>query len=114
MRKTQEKINLENEAFEDTFKPNSIIEDGNSISMYKDDNGQTVFKIENLLGAMERIPDKIDSIISVKNIGSSKEQEKKYLPENKCVLCDQILPENSFTLFCGDCLIVEKTPSDWL
>lgn len=77
------------------------------VEVYKNTKGEIVFKIVNLIEAVESTPEQIKSLVSVRNIsaveGSIRETSLGFMHNKLCIFCDNKVDIHRSTLFCQSC-----------
>ncbi|OAG31533.1 hypothetical protein NEDG_00008 [Nematocida displodere] len=86
-----------------------------SIQVFKNQKGEKTFKIRNLIGMIKNEQAALMDLVSVKHM--HKEPHTHRTPRvsgrvtDNCMLCDKDLQEDTLTVFCSTCLIMEDEMS---
>ncbi|KAI5188964.1 hypothetical protein NEMIN01_0228 [Nematocida minor] len=94
------------------FSVSGADRDSNSIRVYRNKEGERVFKIVNLIQAVESTPEQIEALVSVRNISfaSSLESTGEHgaKQDKLCIFCDAKIDSSEFSLFCKKCSRTES------
>lgn len=132
MKKMQEK--QEEEGMENRKTERALMhgdkEKGSSIHTYQNKEGERVFRIMDIVGVAQNEPRDLAGIMRVKSVSEEglreereecaeeeekKEEKNQELPSvldtwiKNCLVCNVPLSDNSFSVFCSKCLIIEDS-----
>lgn len=89
------------------YAVSSTEQDTGPITVYKNPEGEIVFKVVDLIEAMESTPDQIKSLVSVRNISPEAdvpgEETRSFMHNKLCIFCDNKVDLYKSSLFCQTC-----------
>ncbi|KAI5165913.1 hypothetical protein NEIRO03_0962 [Nematocida sp. AWRm78] len=84
-----------------------------TVITYTNKEGERVLRIVNLIQTMERTPEKVETVVSVRTLSSVDRNVNMGVLENLCIFCDSPVDTQASTLLCTQCLQAEpQKPAD--
>ncbi|EIJ87206.1 hypothetical protein NEPAR06_0222 [Nematocida parisii] len=78
-----------------------------TVITYTNKDGERVLRIVNLIQTMERTPEKVETVISVRTLSSVDRNVNIGVLENLCIFCDSPVDTEASSLLCTQCLQAE-------